>query len=54
MERRRVVVVGGGPCGLVALKEMPQAGHDAIFVEKGAQIGGGSALQAMRGTPTCI
>jgi len=37
---KRVLVVGGGPCGCVALKEMREAGHVAIAVEKTDRIGG--------------
>ena len=37
---KRVVIVGAGPCGLVALKEMRAAGHEAILFEKCAALGG--------------
>ncbi|KAJ9610685.1 hypothetical protein H2200_005462 [Cladophialophora chaetospira] len=37
---KRVVIVGAGPCGLVALKEMLQAGHDATLFERSEQLGG--------------
>jgi dimethylaniline monooxygenase (N-oxide forming) len=37
---KRVVVVGSGPCGLVALKEMCDAGHDAILFERTGVLGG--------------
>lgn len=40
MSAKKVVVVGAGPCGLVALKEMLEAGHDAVALEKGPAIGG--------------
>lgn len=39
-ERKRVVIVGAGPSGLVALKEMLEAGHDATLIEKSHVIGG--------------
>ena len=37
---KRVVIVGAGPCGLVALKEMLDGGHDAILFERSGQLGG--------------
>lgn len=40
MSKKRVVVVGAGPCGLVALKELRAAGHEAVAVDKGPGIGG--------------
>ncbi|KAI1174359.1 hypothetical protein F4777DRAFT_554214 [Nemania sp. FL0916] len=35
-----VVVIGAGPCGLVALKELREAGHNAILFEASNQLGG--------------
>ncbi|HMV65265.1 MAG TPA: NAD(P)/FAD-dependent oxidoreductase [Myxococcota bacterium] len=40
MVSRRAVVVGAGPCGLVALKELREAGHDAIAVDERPDVGG--------------
>ena len=40
MVRKQVVIVGAGPCGLVALKELREAGHTAVALEKGPGIGG--------------
>ncbi|KAK6071312.1 hypothetical protein SCUP515_07923 [Seiridium cupressi] len=37
---KRVVIIGAGPCGLVALKEMREAGHEAILFEKSSKLGG--------------
>lgn len=37
---KRVLVIGAGPCGLVALKEMREAGHEAVAVDKRADLGG--------------
>lgn len=38
--QKKVVIIGAGPCGLVALKEMRERGHDAIALDKAAGIGG--------------
>ncbi len=40
MSKKSVVVVGAGPSGLAALKEMREAGHDAVALEKAPGIGG--------------
>ena len=40
MGARRVLVIGAGPCGLVALKELREAGHDAMALDKASDIGG--------------
>ncbi len=40
VERRAVVVVGAGPCGLAAVKELREAGHDVVALEKSGGIGG--------------
>ena len=40
---KRVVIIGAGPCGLVALKEMLESGHDAILFERSATLGGAFA-----------
>jgi dimethylaniline monooxygenase (N-oxide forming) len=37
---KRVAVVGAGPCGLVALKEMLEQGHNATLYERSEAIGG--------------
>lgn len=37
---KRVVIVGAGPCGLVALKEAVGCGHQAILFEKSGKLGG--------------
>ena len=38
--RRRVAIVGAGPSGLVALKELTAAGHDVVCFEATACVGG--------------
>eukprot|EP00632_Arachnochrysis_sp_CCMP2950_P013925 CAMPEP_0185695064 /NCGR_PEP_ID=MMETSP1164-20130828/4287_1 /TAXON_ID=1104430 /ORGANISM="Chrysoreinhardia sp, Strain CCMP2950" /LENGTH=607 /DNA_ID=CAMNT_0028361921 /DNA_START=45 /DNA_END=1868 /DNA_ORIENTATION=- len=40
MAKKKVVIVGAGPSGLVSLKEMLEAGHEAVLVEKSHVIGG--------------
>jgi dimethylaniline monooxygenase (N-oxide forming) len=37
---KKAVIVGSGPCGLVALKELIGAGHDAILFERSSGLGG--------------
>ncbi|KIW34271.1 uncharacterized protein PV07_01061 [Cladophialophora immunda] len=37
---KRVVIVGAGPCGLAALKEMVESGHETILFERSGQLGG--------------
>ncbi|KAK5173418.1 uncharacterized protein LTR77_002099 [Saxophila tyrrhenica] len=37
---KRIIIVGAGPCGLVALKEMLEMGHNAILLEKSDRLGG--------------
>jgi dimethylaniline monooxygenase (N-oxide forming) len=44
---KRVVIVGAGPCGLAALKEMREAGHEAILFEKSSSLGGAFATSAI-------
>ena len=43
---KRVVVVGGGPCGLAALKEMCDAGFEATLFERSGGLGGTFASAA--------
>lgn len=38
--KKRVVVVGAGPCGLAALKEMCEAGHEVVLFERTNALGG--------------
>lgn len=39
-KKKRVIIIGAGPCGLVALKEMREAGHDAHILERSSTLGG--------------
>lgn len=43
---KRVVVVGAGPCGLVALKEMLEHGHNVTLYEQEDRLGGTFASAA--------
>jgi len=45
---KRVLVVGAGPSGLAALKEMLQHGHDAMAVEGASEIGGVFGLNSAK------
>jgi dimethylaniline monooxygenase (N-oxide forming) len=44
---KRVIIVGAGPCGLAALKEMLESGHDATLYEQSATLGGTFASLAI-------
>ena len=48
-EKRRVVVIGGGPGGLEAARVCAERGHDVVLFEKNAQLGGQITIAA-RGT----
>ena len=38
--KKSAVVIGAGPCGLVATKELLEAGHDVVCLEQSHVIGG--------------
>jgi dimethylaniline monooxygenase (N-oxide forming) len=38
--QKKIIIIGAGPCGLVAIKEMLEAGHEVIAFEKGPGLGG--------------
>jgi len=40
MSSKLVAIVGAGPCGLVALKEMREAGIQAFIIEASGVVGG--------------
>lgn len=40
MGTKKVIVVGAGPCGLAAVKELREAGHEVLVLEKGDDVGG--------------
>jgi NADPH-dependent 2,4-dienoyl-CoA reductase/sulfur reductase-like enzyme len=45
-QRRRVVVVGGGPAGLEAARVAAQRGHDVVLLERAQELGGQYRLWA--------
>lgn len=45
--RKRVAVIGAGPCGLPALKETLAGGHDVTLFERTSSLGGVFASKAM-------
>lgn len=45
--KKRVIVIGAGPCGLPALKEMLAGGHDVTLYERSSTLGGVFASKAM-------
>ncbi|CAI6342050.1 unnamed protein product [Periconia digitata] len=45
--KKRVIVIGAGPCGLPALKEMLAGGHDATTFERAPSLGGIFSSSAM-------
>lgn len=47
--KKKVAIIGAGPCGLCALKEMLEAGHDAIAFEQASMIGGAFAHESTYG-----
>lgn len=49
IKRNRVAIVGGGVSGLCALKEMLDAGQDAVLFERGECIGGIWKLESSEG-----
>ncbi|OED50190.1 N-methylproline demethylase [Rhodobacteraceae bacterium (ex Bugula neritina AB1)] len=45
-ERRKVVVIGGGPAGLAAARVAAERGHDVVLFEASGRLGGQIALAA--------
>ncbi|MEE3327651.1 MAG: FAD-dependent oxidoreductase [Myxococcota bacterium] len=50
-ERKRVVVIGGGPAGLEAARVAALRGHDVSLMEEGEQLGGSLRLAALMYEP---
>jgi 2,4-dienoyl-CoA reductase (NADPH2) len=46
-KRKKVLVVGGGPCGMEAARVAAERGHDVVLYEKGARLGGLVPLAAI-------
>ncbi len=46
-KRKKVLVVGGGPCGMEAARVAAQRGHDVILYEKSSRLGGLVPLSAI-------
>lgn len=38
--KKKILVLGGGPCGLSAAWELCKYGHDVTVIEKEARVGG--------------
>ena len=45
--RKKVLVVGGGPCGMEAARVAAQRGHEVVLYEKGSRLGGLVPLAAI-------
>ncbi len=45
-EKKRLVVVGGGPAGIAAATEAGRAGHDVVLLERSDRLGGQLTLAA--------
>lgn len=46
-QSKRVAIIGAGPCGLPALKEILAGGHEAVLFEKSSTLGGVFASSAI-------
>ena len=48
-QRRRIAIIGAGPCGLAAAKNALAAGFETVVYEKGNRVGGNWVLDAKTG-----
>lgn len=53
MEKKKVLVIGGGTAGMTSALEMAERGTEVILVEKGSDIGGRAATYCCKATDEC-
>lgn len=54
-EKKRVCVVGAGPCGLTTIKQLLDEGHEVVCFDKNPDLGGiwvGTPVTAIRRRPS--
>lgn len=47
VQKKRIVIVGGGPAGMEAARVAASKGHEVLLFEKGAKLGGSMSLAAL-------
>ncbi|KUK35911.1 MAG: FAD-dependent pyridine nucleotide-disulfide oxidoreductase, partial [Thermacetogenium phaeum] len=53
MEKKRVLVIGGGTAGMTSALEMAERGIEVILIEKEKEIGGRAATYCCKATDEC-